>query len=101
MKGGRKNSGRKNEPEQWPALSDDWDTERGKANPRAANASRIMLMAHLWRPASERLSKITRAQSGSPHNDYYADIGITVTHWACSIVNIECPRWRRLRVTRA
>jgi hypothetical protein len=32
MKGGRKNSGRKNEPEQWPALSDDWDTERGKAN---------------------------------------------------------------------
>jgi hypothetical protein len=31
MKGGRKNSGRKNEPEQWPALSDDWDTERGKA----------------------------------------------------------------------
>jgi hypothetical protein len=32
MKGGRKNSGRKNEPEQWPALSDDWDTERGKAS---------------------------------------------------------------------
>jgi hypothetical protein len=30
MKGGRKNSGRKNEPKQRPALSYEWDIERGK-----------------------------------------------------------------------